>query len=70
MYLEDILVTREARGNGIGQLLMDRLIQEARDKKFGAIAWQVLDWNASAIDFYKKYDVKIDDAWLNCSISV
>ena len=70
MYLEDIIVTREARGKGIGHLLMDRLIEEAREKKFGAIAWQVLDWNASAIDFYRKYDAQIDDAWLNCSISI
>src|SRR5678816_1084984 len=55
MYLEDILVTESARGKGIGKLLFDRLIEEAKEKKFCGIVWQVLDWNEPAINFYKKY---------------
>jgi ribosomal protein S18 acetylase RimI-like enzyme len=68
MYLEDILVTSKARGQGIGGLLMDRLITEAREKKFSGIAWQVLNWNEQAIRFYKKYKAKFDQEWVNCSI--
>src|SRR5437868_2837684 len=56
MYLEDILVTERHRGNGIGQMLMDRLIIEAREKNLHAITWQVLEWNESAIRFYSKYN--------------
>ena len=70
MYLEDILVTNEMRGKGIGKLLFDRLIEEAREKKFNRIIWQVLDWNEPAINFYKKYNAEIDGSWLNCSIYV
>jgi GNAT superfamily N-acetyltransferase len=70
MYLEDILVTNEMRGQGIGKLLFDRLIEEAREKKFNRIIWQVLDWNDPAINFYKKYNAEIDAGWLNCSIYV
>lgn len=70
MYLEDILVTKEMRGKGIGKLLMDQLIEEAKEKKFNRIIWQVLEWNEPAINFYKKYNASFDDEWVNCSIYV
>jgi len=70
MYLEDILITNDMRGKGVGKLLFDRLIEEAREKKFNRIIWQVLDWNEPAINFYKKYNADIDAGWLNCSIYV
>jgi len=70
MYLEDILVTHSMRGMGIGKLLFERLIEEAREKKFNRIIWQVLDWNEAAINFYKKYNADIDAGWLNCSMYV
>ena len=70
MYLEYILVTESARGKGIGKLLFDRLIEEAKEKKFCGIVWQVLDWNEPAINFYKKYNAKFDEEWVNCSIEI
>ena len=69
MYLEDILVTEEMRGKKIGSLLFNALIEEAKDKKFMGMKWQVLDWNEPAINFYKKYNASFDPEWLNCSIS-
>lgn len=69
MYLEDILVTENARGKGIGTQLMDRLIQEAKEKKLKGIVWQVLDWNEKAIQFYQKYHASFDSEWINCSLS-
>jgi ribosomal protein S18 acetylase RimI-like enzyme len=68
MYLEDIIVTEEARGKGIGKLLMDRLIREAKERKFTGMMWQVLEWNEPAINFYRKYNAHMDNGWINCSL--
>jgi len=70
MYLEDILVTQSARGMGIGSLLMEQLIDEAKSRKLSGIVWQVLEWNEPAIKFYKKYQASFDAEWVNCSIPV
>ena len=71
MYLEDIIVTEQARGRGIGKLLMDRLIDEAKEKKFSGMMWQVLEWNEPAINFYKKYyNANFDPEWVNCSLNI
>ena len=71
MYLEDILVTEEWRGKGIGKLLFDELIKEAKEKKLTGMIWQVLEWNEAAINFYKKYEgVSFDNEWMNCSLEI
>lgn len=70
MYLEDIIVTEKARGRGIGKMLFDQLIREAKEKKFNRIVWQVLEWNEPAIRFYRKYNADFDAEWVNCSIYV
>jgi L-amino acid N-acyltransferase YncA len=70
MYLEDILVTESMRGKGMGKLLFDRLIVEAKEKGFRRMVWQVLEWNEPAINFYKKYGANFDAEWVNCSIEI
>jgi len=71
MYLEDILVNEPMRGKGIGKLLFDELIKEAKEKKFNGMVWQVLEWNEPAINFYKKYEgVNFDNEWMNCSLEL
>ena len=70
MYLEDIIVTESMRGKKLGKLLFERLIEEAKEKKWTRIIWQVLDWNEPAINFYKKYNAGFDHEWVNCSLYV
>ena len=70
MYLEDILVTDEWRSKGIGTLLINRLIETAKEKNFQGITWQVLDWNEPAINFYKRYNPKFDGEWVNVMLDL
>ena len=69
LYLEDLLVTENMRGKGIGHLLFDRLIEECKEKKFSGMMWQVLQWNEPAINFYKKYNANLDGEWINGSLN-
>lgn len=69
LYLEDLLVTENMRGQGLGKLIFDKLIEEAVENGFNGMTWQVLDWNEPAINFYKKYNAVLDEGWLNVSLS-
>ena len=69
LYLEDFLVTENARGKGIGKLLFERVMKEAKDNNYNGMSWQVLDWNAPAINFYNKYAAQLEAGWLNASFS-
>ncbi len=68
LYLEDIIVTEKARGLGAGKLLFDRTVEIAREEDCSGMMWQVLDWNTPAIEFYKKYNARLDGEWINCHL--
>ncbi len=69
LYLEDFLVTEALRGQGIGKILFETVINEAKELGFNGMTWQVLDWNEPAINFYNKYEAHIESGWLNASLS-
>ena len=53
LYLEDLFVRESHRGLGIGKALLVHLARIAVERGYGRFAWQVLDWNKPAIDFYE-----------------
>jgi len=69
IYLEDLIVTEEKRGLGIGKLLFEETIKIGKSEGATGMMWQVLDWNTPAIEFYKKYEAHIEEEWLNCNIN-
>ena len=66
LYLEDLIVTHDSRGQGIGQRLLQECIGIAKTGGYKRLEWQVLDWNKPAIEFYQKMDVEMDGSWINC----
>ena len=59
------MVKSDYRRNGIGQKLFEYIVKIAKDQKVKRLDWQVLNWNHSAIEFYKKNKASFDDEWLN-----
>ena len=43
-------------------------MEKALEENCTGMMWQVLDWNEPAINFYKKYNARLDDEWTNCSL--
>ena len=68
LYLEDYIITEKYRGIGAGKLLFDATIFQAHKTNCTGMMWQVLDWNESAINFYKKYPTRFDAEWFNCHL--
>lgn len=69
LYLEDIIVTEDMRGKGLGTLLFDETWKLCQARKYSGMAWQVLEWNEPAIRFYEKYGATFDGEWVNVSIT-
>ena len=69
LFLEDIIVTENQRGRGIGKLLFDEIVIVSKSQKVRRLEWQVLEWNEPAIKFYKKYNSVMDSEWINCKLT-
>jgi len=63
IHLEDLIVKEDKRGTGAGFALYSEIIAQGKRDNVRRIEWNVLDWNTSAIEFYKKSGAKILDDW-------
>ncbi|MDC9566187.1 MULTISPECIES: GNAT family N-acetyltransferase [unclassified Pseudoalteromonas] len=64
LYLEDLYVSPDSRGNGAGKLIMKHLANKAIKNDCGRFEWVVLDWNKPAIDFYNSIGAKAQNEWI------
>jgi len=64
LYLEDLFVLPEERGNGAGRALLRALAKVAVRRGCGRVEWTVLDWNRPAIGFYRRLGAKLHKEWV------
>jgi len=64
LFVEDLYVRPDCRGRGLGKALLSHLAARARTTG-GFLEWQVLDWNAPSIAFYKSLGAQPLEGWLN-----
>jgi GNAT superfamily N-acetyltransferase len=64
IYLEDLYVKPEYRGNGIGKALLGKVIQIAKERNCARVEWVVLNWNKPAIDFYENLGAEPLKEWI------
>jgi ribosomal protein S18 acetylase RimI-like enzyme len=65
LYLEDFYVKENHRNKGIGNMLFEKVVEIAKDKKVKRMDWQVLEWNALALGFYEKKKAELSSEWVN-----
>jgi GNAT superfamily N-acetyltransferase len=63
IYLEDLFVLPEQRGQGIGRQLLAHLARLAVERRCGRLEWAVLDWNRDAIAFYERLGARPNSDW-------
>jgi len=63
LHLEDLIVTEQMRGSGLGTDLLGRVVQYGHEIKAKRISWEVLDWNEPAISFYERKGAKVMRDW-------
>ncbi len=61
VFLEDLYVTPDERGNGLGFVMLAEVARYAKAQGFTRMDWQALKWNTPAIDFYKNLGAETDD---------
>lgn len=63
IYLEDLFVVPEARGNGCGKRILAHLAKLVVERGYGRLEWSCLDWNKPSIDFYLSLGATRMDEW-------
>ena len=63
LHLEDLIVSQNKRGFGLGTALLNQVVKYAFSLGVKRINWEVLDWNVKAINLYEKKGAKVLRDW-------
>ncbi|WP_439131203.1 GNAT family N-acetyltransferase [Polaribacter sp.] len=63
IHLEDLIVTKRRQKIGAGKALYTAVLKYAHDHNFNRVAWEVIDWNTNAINFYKSTGATYLNDW-------
>ena len=70
LQLKALFVRKEFRNKGVGGLLMQKVLEEARHSGCYRVDWNVRDWNVKGINFYKKLGAKFVEDRLSMRIEL
>jgi diamine N-acetyltransferase len=68
IYLDDLYIQTAFRKKGIGKMLLDAVVQLAKEQQCKKVRWQVSRWNTEAINFYKQAGALVDETEINCDL--
>jgi GNAT superfamily N-acetyltransferase len=68
LWLEDLYLEPDFRGQGIGRALMAHLAGLAVERKCARFEWIVLDWNTNAVKFYERLGAEVLPDWRICRV--
>lgn len=70
MYLDDLYVTASHRSKNIGNKLMDKIIETAKNNGCHSLRWLVSEWNKPAINYYEKLGADVSHTEMTCELKL
>ena len=70
LYMDDLYIREQYRGKGLGTLLINKVIEFAKESKCNKMRWQVSNWNDPAIAFYENLGAEINRVEMNCDLEL
>ncbi len=68
LYMDDLYIRPAYRGQGLGTMLIKKVIAYAKEQQCNKLRWQVSNWNEPAIDLYKSLGAEINEVEINCDL--
>jgi GNAT superfamily N-acetyltransferase len=64
VWLEDLFVRPDSRGEGVGKALLEAVAACVRERGGERLEWAALDWNELALGFYRRIGAQTMNEWI------